>query len=672
MGGEIEKDWDRYPEEDMILVGTQDQLLSRALNRGYAMSRFRWPIQFGLLNNDCMWVMDEVQLMGAGLATTTQLQSFREIMGTVLPVRSVWMSATFQKDWLRTIDFGDMCKNLRELELSADDLKHPSVRKRFDAIKPLEKADCPADKPNRIAETILSAHQKGTRTLVVVNTVKRAVDIYRAVKRRRPGASLTLVHSRFRPQDRQRAIEGILASPGEDGSICISTQVLEAGVDISATTLITDIAPWASLIQRFGRCNRYGLDNDAKVLWLDIDLNKKGAALPYSEEELRQSTSILFKLTDVGPRNLPPVSSRSVQDNVLRTKDVIDLFDTTPDLAGMDIDISRFIRETDDHDVHVFWRDLPKEGPGGEEPSPSRNELCSVPVNGLRTVKELEMWRWDHLEKRWARPPSISPGMTLMLRKSDGCYNSEIGWTGTKTDLTNPVGAGDIAEEANDDDRYASIGWQSLSDHSEAVVEEIKAILSICGLQEQKWQDEIMLAARWHDVGKVHEIFQAAMVGDPPEADTAVIWAKTGRHKVGYGRRGFRHELASALAIIENGLPDLVAYLAAAHHGKVRLSIRSLPHERSPDDPTKRFARGIWEGDVLHELDLGDGHRLSQTVLDLSYMEFGDGPKGPSWLSRMLAFRDDPSLGPFRLAYLEALLRTADWRASEKAEKENG
>ena len=29
-------------------------------------------MHFALLNNDCLWVMDEVQLMGNGLATTAQ------------------------------------------------------------------------------------------------------------------------------------------------------------------------------------------------------------------------------------------------------------------------------------------------------------------------------------------------------------------------------------------------------------------------------------------------------------------------------------------------------------------------------------------------------------------------------------------------------------------------
>ena len=62
MGGEEKTDWDIYPEREAILIGTQDMLLSRALNRGYGMSRYRWPMHFGLLNNDALWVMDETQL----------------------------------------------------------------------------------------------------------------------------------------------------------------------------------------------------------------------------------------------------------------------------------------------------------------------------------------------------------------------------------------------------------------------------------------------------------------------------------------------------------------------------------------------------------------------------------------------------------------------------------
>ena len=146
------------------------------------------------------------------------------------------------------------------------------------------------------------------------------------------------------------------------------------------------------------------------------------------------------------------------------------------------------------------------------------------------------------------------------------------------------------------------------------------------------------------------------------------ILAKTALRHVRHERRVFRHELASGLLAMMHGQEDLVAYLAASHHGKVRLSIRSLPTETKPSEPGRRFARGIWDGelipDAIADVDLGGGVNMSATAIDLSFMELGDGPRGPSWLARTLALRDRPDLGPLRLTLLEALLKAADERAS--------
>ena len=122
-----------------------------------------------------------------------------------------------------------------------------------------------------------------------------------------------------------------------------------------------------------------------------------------------------------------------------------------------------------------------------------------------------------------------------------------------------------------------------------------------------------------------------------------------------YARKGFRHELASALALLASGQSDLVAYLAAAHHGKIRISLRALPGEEVPEG--RRFARGICEGD---ELPAALGH--DSVALSLSCMELGDSEYGASWTERMMCLLED--WGPFRLAMMEALMRIADWRAS--------
>jgi CRISPR-associated endonuclease/helicase Cas3 len=130
---------------------------------------------------------------------------------------------------------------------------------------------------------------------------------------------------------------------------------------------------------------------------------------------------------------------------------------------------------------------------------------------------------------------------------------------------------------------------------------------------------------------------------------------------------------------MQHGQSDLICYLIACHHGKVRVSLRSLPTERPPknsageEDPSIRHARGIWEGDALPLIDLGSGIVVPATTLTLRYMELGDDETtGPSWLARVLALRDAADLGPFRLAFLEGLVKCADERASRRAADEGG
>jgi CRISPR-associated endonuclease/helicase Cas3 len=122
--------------------------------------------------------------------------------------------------------------------------------------------------------------------------------------------------------------------------------------------------------------------------------------------------------------------------------------------------------------------------------------------------------------------------------------------------------------------------------------------------------------------------------------------------------------------MLQAGISPLATYLAAAHHGKVRLSIRSLPDERHPPEPKTRFARGVWDSDSLPATDLGGGVTAPAVDLSLEAMELGMGSNGqPSWAERVLRLCDDPQLGIFRIGFLEAILRAADWRASEAHRK---
>lgn len=695
MGGEDDlTSWTRCPDAEQILIGTQDMLLSRALMRGYGMSRYLWPVHFALLHNDALWVFDEVQLMGPGLPTSTQLEAFRRSFGTAAPSRSLWVSATLDESWLDTVDFRSHRQaGLARHTLSDADRADERARRRLSAPKALARAQAALDAESAktqakayieaLAAEILAAHVPGEQTLVILNRVDRAQALYRALAGN-GGPDCLLLHARFRPRER-RSIEQRLREPvGAAGRIVVATQAVEAGVDIDSRVLFTELAPWASLVQRFGRCNRAGRFDAAQVYWMDIDAAGKDLALPYSAESLAAAREILSTLQSVSPAGLPPVSERPEAGLILRRRDLLELFNTDPDLSGFDIDVSPYIRDTGAAQAQVFWRDI-GDRPEPDEPAPDRDELCPVSLQQLREhlKKDVSAWRLDTLAKnaaRWIKvdAEAIRPGQTYMLAASQGGYLPAEGFVPRNRTPVEPVpqAAGKPAETYDSDYTTAIGRWIRLPDHLAHVARVAEALCHALGLDEAG-RRAVTTAARWHDVGKAHEAFVRG-IGATPD-DPQGPWAKSegsGRpdyHVVdGDGERlsrpYFRHELASMLAWLEHGDPDLpgderdlIAYLIAAHHGKVRMGLRALPGEKEPPEPDRLFARGVWDGDRLPALGF-DGIDLPETQLRLGLMQLGEGPQGPSWTARTQRLLQ--LHGPFRLAWLEALVRIADWRAS--------
>ncbi len=695
MGGEErDNDWDTHPEREAILLGTQDMLLSRALNRGYGMSRPRWPMHFALLNNDALWVMDETQLMGVGVETSAQLDGFRSqpTWEHAAACPTWWMSATLDRARLATVEHAEPPDGWPAIELSAPERASGEVRRRYEARKPIARAEValsPGTKDGyakALAAVITTKHVRGTLTLVVVNRVVRAQKIYAALrdKKLKPHidpARVALIHSRFRPRDRARHAELLF---GEGDRIVVATQAVEAGVDVSARLLITELAPWSSLVQRFGRCNRRGEfpnvatgSPDAEVLW--IDLQPKDAnddlALPYTADELAKARAVLSDLSDAGSHSLAGrgVAEKPVVRPVLRRRDLVDLFDTTPDLCGQDLDISRYIRDGEDSDVQFFWRVVQGDKPDAKTAPPTREALCRVSIGEaskfLKKNKD-RVWRWNPLDEAWEKAERPRPGAVYLADVTVGGYSDEEGWAGDARSKVTPlqINGGDV--EAYRKDRLSfNRQWQTLAEHTADVVREMDALAQELRLDA----DTTALfhtAALWHDVGKVHTEFQAMLRGGDP-AREGTLWGKSGNRDGKSARPGLRHELASALAWLLAGPPeapdrDRVAYLIAAHHGKVRLSIRALPEESGdPHNSERAFARGVWDGERLESVALGELTTPAVPKLDLSFMRMGEGEHGPSWLARAIALRD--RLGPFRLAYLETLLRAADMRASGKA-----
>ena len=110
-----------------------------------------------------------------------------------------------------------------------------------------------------VAKSALKKVENGGIAGIIVNTVKRAQEIYEQIPKEIP---TIILHSAFLATDREKIEQKLQQAIGKRGKrpdkmIVIGTQVLEQSLDIDFDVLFTDIAPMDLLLQRIGRLHRH-------------------------------------------------------------------------------------------------------------------------------------------------------------------------------------------------------------------------------------------------------------------------------------------------------------------------------------------------------------------------------------------------------------------------------
>ena len=684
--GESQRRWRLDMHKPAIVVGTVDSLVSKALNRGYGIARATYPIDFALVTNGAHWVIDEIQLCPESTTTLRQLAAFAKTLRTAEPFGLTCMSATVPKGLLETVDnpaVGDVLGILPEERTG-------ELAVRLDAARTIRRLAAEPGDYRAIAAAVRERHRPGTLTLVVLNTVDAAQEVYKHL--RGGPADCTLLHSRFRGIERTRLMADITDRPTD--RIVVATQVVEAGIDLNAAVLVTEAAPWPSLVQRAGRCNRTGRVEDAELWWLPA-----AKPQPYEQADIDASSDELSSLEErvVTGEDLlnREIDLTEAQVAVLRKSDLIGLFDTAPDLSGADIDIAPYVRDADDLDVQLAWATWEPEAedgrPAADAKAPSAQYRCRVPVGRVNAlIRDVPLWRLDQVAGRWARVhPSARarPGEVLLISSADGKYDPEVGFDpaarGPVPESPRLVTAADPATGTEDTYRADSAsveqqrGWISLEQHSTEARDQADAMLS--ALQPDLPEDAArtaVTAAYLHDIGKAHKIWQDALCSlasaeRKDDVDAGRPWAKSdGNGRLRFdGGVAFRHELASLLMLdgplhellAEASDPDLVRYLVLAHHGKLRVQVRD-PGDLAvlaPGEASEQKLLGLEEGSIAGIPPLL-GQPATQLTVNLDQFRLGG---DRSWTRTALGLRD--RYGPFVLAYLEAIVRIADWRASD-------
>jgi CRISPR-associated endonuclease/helicase Cas3 len=134
---------------------------------------------------------------------------------------------------------------------------------------------------------------KEGRILVMANTRRKAANIFKTVKKKFPDA--LYLSSGIRKRDKIRILDQIYKNRLSDFNyILVSTQVVEAGVNISFSQVFREKAPLDSIVQVMGRLNREAEEDQPKLTVYEYDNEYR----PYSELELNESEKILRKVKD--------------------------------------------------------------------------------------------------------------------------------------------------------------------------------------------------------------------------------------------------------------------------------------------------------------------------------------------------------------------------------------
>jgi CRISPR-associated endonuclease/helicase Cas3 len=719
------REWSADPSRPAVIVGTVDMIGSRLLFSGYGVGFKAKPLHAGFLGQDALIVHDEAhlepafqQLLERIVEEQTRCKDFARIR--VMELTATTRNATGSPSFELTAEERNPPELIPEPAES-----EPSIYTVWRRLKARKKLELTAAEDEKAVPGVITAIVEGYKdqqsaVLVFVRSLEAVAAVEKEL--RKTGRPVVLLTGTIRGKERdelvktdefQRFLKG--ASPGETVYL-VCTSAGEVGIDISADHMVCDLSTFESMAQRFGRVNRYGLraetridvvypakfddskeltparkatlellkqlDGDASPLKLGkVDPGARLAAFT-QEPVIPPATDILFDawaLTSIRPPMPgrppvepylhgiaewePPETYVAWREEVyVITGDLLhmcrpeDLLDDYPLLPH------ELLRDRSDR---VFTQLAILAARHPDSPAWIVDERGGTQPTTMRRLADKE--RKSEIENKTVLlPPSVGGLTKRGMLDGDSPESSDVADEVTDErgrprrkrvwdDADIPGGLRTLriidirpdAEESGNEDgepprrlwrwcdrpheggRAAnrSIPWDEHVGHVVDQAEQIVAGLALPG----EIAKAVIAAAKLHDHGKRRERFQLTLGN---RAYPQVILAKSKGRAAARFPEPFRHEFASALDAggdpefvkLSADMQELVLHLIAAHHGRAR------PHFDTEEgfDPERPSAD-------TEKLRLDTPRRFAR--LQSKYGRWG-------------------------LAYLESLLRAADWAAS--------
>ena len=260
-----------------VMVATVDQLLTANFNMG------DWFFK-ELATLGASVIFDEIHAYAPfTLALITESIKSIRIMGGRVMVMSATMPRKLRKHFQALLGV--------EMPVVAEELMEKRKCSWEYRDAPLESFD----------EEILKALEQRRKVAVVVNTVDVAQKTFlrwkAILEERLPDKKILCYHSRFIMRDRDEK-EKLLLEKDKEGrpsfvDLVIATQAIEVSLDISFDLMLSECAPLDSLIQRAGRCNRFGKSKGARFVVFPISDTAKRYVYKNAGDALEHTLDVL-------------------------------------------------------------------------------------------------------------------------------------------------------------------------------------------------------------------------------------------------------------------------------------------------------------------------------------------------------------------------------------------
>jgi len=247
-----------------VIVSTYIQLLMSII--GYKSSFLN---KFHNVINSII-ILDEVQFIG--VKHWRLIKDFFNVLSKRFNSYLIFMTAT------QPLIFNENeTKELSDLSF----FDNPLIKNKIEYSVNKEKKSIDSFKKEFIEDFKIA---KSNRILIILNTKNSSLEFYNFVKNVQKerklfhGYKLVYLSTNILPVARKKIIDKIIKLQKKVDSkyIIITTQLIEAGVDISSDICYRDLAPLDSLYQSAGRCNRFNEISIGKFNILNLsDKNNK-------------------------------------------------------------------------------------------------------------------------------------------------------------------------------------------------------------------------------------------------------------------------------------------------------------------------------------------------------------------------------------------------------------